>query len=135
VKNIRLVIITLFSFYLAFHEAAALEIIPIEVQQASNEENGSQGVTVNYSVKGKNVYIECIVPKFKFVSDGEKNDQKDGEGHIHLYLNGKKVMDINQAAFIVKGLPKGEHHFKLEFVHNDQTPYRFSEEFTVEIKE
>lgn len=93
-----------------------------------------KAMKINYTVKGRDVYVECIVPGFSFVSDGEKSNRKDGEGHIHVYANGKKIEDVNQAAFIIKGLPKGTHEITLQFVHNNQQPYQYHEKFTVDIK-
>jgi hypothetical protein len=93
-----------------------------------NEKN----VTVRHQVKGKNVYVEVVVPGFNFSSADQKKNVI-GEGYLKLYLNGKKIDEIHQAAFIVKGLPTGKHSLKIELVHNDSTSYGVQEEIFVSI--
>jgi hypothetical protein len=90
-------------------------------------------VTVRHNVKDKNVYVEVVIPGFNFSSATNKK-KVDGEGYIHLYLNGKKVDEIHQAAFIVKGLPSGKHNLKIELVQNDSTSYGIEEEFSVTVE-
>jgi hypothetical protein len=90
-------------------------------------------LTVRHNVKNKNVYVEVVIPGFNFSSDG-KTKKVDGEGYIHLYLNGKKVDEIHQAAFIVKGLPSGKHDLKIELVKNDSSSYGIEEEFSVTVE-
>jgi hypothetical protein len=91
-------------------------------------------LTVHHTVKSNNVYIECLVPNFSFKNPKERK-LKDGEGYIKVFVNGTHVTDIHQAAFIVRGLPVGNHKIKLEIVHNENKSYGLSEEFTVEITE
>ena len=100
----------------------------IEVSKALNENN----MTVRHHVKEKDVYVEVVIPGFNF-SEMNKKEKVSGEGYIQLYLNGKKIDEIHQAAFIVKGLPSGKHSLKIEIVQNDSTPYGVEKEFTVTI--
>ncbi|MBM7659487.1 hypothetical protein JOC85_000254 [Bacillus mesophilus] len=101
----------------------------VVVSAAITKEN----VTVRHNVKDKNVYVEVVIPGFNFSSAPDKK-KVDGEGYIHLYLNGKKVDEIHQAAFIVKGLPSGKHNLKIELVQNDSTSYGIEEEFSVTVE-
>ena len=50
---------------------------------------------MKHQVKGNDVYIECIVKDASFRNNGTK---------LILYIDGKKTKEINNAAFIVKGL-------------------------------
>ncbi len=100
----------------------------VEVSTPINKNN----VTVRHTVKGNDVYVEVIVPGFKFASEGKKRNVI-GEGFIKLSLNGVKIDEIHQAAFIVKGLPTGRHLIKVELVNNDSTSYGFKEEIAVSI--
>lgn len=90
-------------------------------------------VKINYKVKGRDVFVECIIPGFTFIAN-ERNQVKKGEGHIHVYLNGKKIQDVNQAAFVIKDLPIGKHEIMLKFVQNDDKPYNYTKSFLVTIK-
>ncbi|WP_246940280.1 hypothetical protein [Bacillus pinisoli] len=116
-------------------EANSHEVIPVsaygKVVEASTTVS-KQDLTIRHNVKDKNIYVEVVIPNFNFSSKG-KQKKVDGEGYIHLYLNGKKVDEIHQAAFIVKGLPSGKHDVKIELVQNDATSYGVEEEFSVTI--
>jgi uncharacterized lipoprotein YajG len=99
----------------------------MEVMSKQNQ----QEIHIQYQVKGHDVYIECYIPHFSFQKNKRKN--VNGEGHLHLYLNGKMVDEITTAAFILKGLPAGKHTLKVEMVHNDSTTYHISKEVEVSI--
>ena len=67
--------------------------------------------TVKHQVKENDVYFECVVKGVSFRNDGAK---------IILYIDGKRIKEINHAAFIVKGLNKGMHKIKLELIGPNQ---------------
>ncbi|OLO40978.1 hypothetical protein BTR23_04670 [Alkalihalophilus pseudofirmus] len=90
-------------------------------------------MTVNHDVKGSDVYVECVIDQFTFAKEKAGKNHVDGEGHLHLFVDGQKVDSIYQAAFIIKGLPSGEHSIKLELVKNDDEQYGVSEEFSVQV--
>ncbi|WP_078430638.1 hypothetical protein [Alkalihalobacterium alkalinitrilicum] len=90
-------------------------------------------MNVNHDVKGSDVYVECVIDQFTFAKEKAGKNHVDGEGHLHLFVDGQKVDSIYQAAFIIKGLPSGEHSIKLELVKNDDEPYGVSEEFSVQV--
>lgn len=116
-----------------------MEIIPMEVTNISNEktieamasQNKQRSFEVKHHVKARDVYVECIVSNFKFTKGKKVNSE--GEGHIDLYLNDKKVDEIYTAAFIAKELPTGKHTIRVELVNNDSTTYNLSKEFEVTI--
>lgn len=86
---------------------------------------------VNYELKDQDIYIECSVKDFTFRRDKVGSFNKDGEGHIQLYVNDSKVDSLFQASFIIKALPSGTYKIKLQLVHNDLTPYGIEEEFEI----
>jgi hypothetical protein len=100
----------------------------VEVSTVVNESN----VTVRHHVKGKDVYVEVVVPGFTFSSPNQKKNV-NGQGYLKLYLNGEQIDEIHQAAFIVKGLPTGKHTLKIELVHNDSTSYGIKEDMSITI--
>jgi hypothetical protein len=81
---------------------------------------------VKHHVKGKDLLIECIATNFPFQKG------KNG-GHISVYLNGQKINEVYTAAFMLRGLPTGEHAVRLELVYNDGKITGMSHEFTVTI--
>jgi hypothetical protein len=113
-------------------------VMPIETEAPKVLETVAKSeklsLTVKHEVNGSDVYIECYVPNFHFSKENVGKRNKNGEGHIHLYLNGKKITKIYKAAFIVKGLPSGKHKIRIEIAHNNHTPYdKLAEEFSVKI--
>lgn len=66
---------------------------------------------VKHQVKENDVYFECVVKGASFRNDGAK---------IILYIDGKRIKEIDHAAFIVKGLNKGMHKIKLELIGPNQ---------------
>ncbi|MGG3842491.1 hypothetical protein [Anoxybacillus kestanbolensis] len=90
-----------------------------------------QALFVKHHVKGNNVFVECVVDQFTFTKG--KHPKKDGQGRIHIYVNGKRVSETTTAAFVIRGLPVGKHTIRLELVHNDASKYDVSHEFTVTI--
>lgn len=92
---------------------------------------GDKRFIVNYELKDKDIYIECFIKDFIFSKDNAGSVKKEGEGHIHLFINDTKVDSIYKSSFIVKSLPSGTYKIRLELIHNDYTPYGISEEFEV----
>lgn len=88
-------------------------------------------VTINHKIKGKDVYIECIIPNFSFHNDNQNVNVR--RGNVHVFLNDKKYKEVNQAAFILKNLPTGNHKITLKFMDENGT-YRYSKSFYVDIK-
>ncbi|MFS0861362.1 hypothetical protein [Fredinandcohnia sp. 179-A 10B2 NHS] len=91
-----------------------------------------QDFQVIHKVKNNNVYIECFISDFTFTN--KEGMKKAGEGHLQVIINGNKTENFSTAAFVVKGLSKGEHTLTLRVVHNDLTYYPLSKTINVVIK-
>jgi hypothetical protein len=138
-RSCFLLISGLLFFYTHGHVSLATsettESVPFSISSSLSEQaeavSGKRTLAVKHYVRGKDVLIECVVDHFSFVKG--KKIKKDGEGHIDVYLNGRKVNEISTAAFIVKGLPSGKHAIRLELVHNDSSKYDLFHEFEVNI--
>ncbi|MBY0120823.1 hypothetical protein [Bacillus sp. S/N-304-OC-R1] len=91
-------------------------------------QNSSDQFYVNHQVKGKNLFIECIVPGITFRETNASN-----KGSIILYIDGQKKDQISSAAFIVKGLSAGTHKIKLEVLKDNETSSILKREFYVTI--
>jgi hypothetical protein len=87
-------------------------------------------LTVQSRTKGNNVFVECILSGISF-RQSEQNDRKVGK--LVIWLDGKRTKEVNSAAFIIKGLPPGEHSVKLEVVDLKNVPYGVTKEFLVNI--
>lgn len=94
------------------------------------KEDEGLNMTVREQLKGNDLYVECIVSNFTF-SNRDKKDS--GQGYLNLYLNGKKIDEIFTPAFIIKGLPTGNHKITLELVHNNGSSYGVKKELEISI--
>ena len=72
--------------------------------------SAGKNLLVKHQVKGNDVYVECIVKGASFRNDGTK---------LILYIDGKKTKEVNNAAFILKGLNQGSHKIKLDLIIKD----------------
>ncbi|HWO95111.1 MAG TPA: hypothetical protein VNM45_01910 [Bacillus sp. (in: firmicutes)] len=114
-----------------------VDIVPMNVVEAREEAvetlkpSIKRSMVVHQHVKGRSVYVECIINDFSF-SASEHNEQ-DGKGYVQIYVDGKKLNVVSQAAFIIKNLPAGKHTIKLEVMKNKNESYGLSETFDVSV--
>lgn len=101
-----------------------LDDVPVTAMAQNNKEQ----FFVNHQVRGKNLFIECIVPGITFRETNASN-----KGSIILYIDGQKKDQISSAAFIVKGLSAGTHKIKLEVLKDNETSSIMKKEFYVTI--
>lgn len=108
---------------------------PVQVVNMSNEiavfhTQNEDRLFVHYFVRGKDLFVECMVPDISF------RDQKDvhkPKGKIRLYVDGQFKEDITSAAFIIKGLNKGSHKIRLQVISNNNKPYHLEKLLDVDI--
>lgn len=113
--------------------ASCLFVFPVSetFQETITSFSSVSDVKINHKIKGKDVYIECIIPNFSFRKEHEEANQE--RGNVHVFLNDKKYKEVNQAAFILKNLPSGNHKITLKFLDDNGT-YRYSKSFYVHIQ-
>ena len=85
---------------------------------------------VQSKTNGKDVFVECILSGISF-RQSDQNSQKVGK--LVIWVDGKRTREVNAAAFIIKGLPPGEHEVKLEVVDLHNKSYGLTSEFLVNI--
>ncbi|WP_080846599.1 hypothetical protein [Cytobacillus gottheilii] len=102
---------------------------PLSVQAAASE--SVPQFFVRHQVKGKNVYVECIIPGVSF-----REDSGEDRAKIGLRINGRKQEDITSAAFIIKNLSSGTHTIQLDVLKKDDSAYHkdMKKEFTVRVQ-
>ncbi|WP_100404590.1 hypothetical protein [Bacillus solitudinis] len=103
----------------------------VEVIAAQQERT----LKVNHEIRDGDVYVECLIHPFTFKEEKVGHAHQDGEGHIRLYINEQHIDTIFKPAFIIRGLPAGNHEVKVEVVKNDKTRYDLEESFTVSLPE
>lgn len=96
--------------------------VAVEVSGFTMLENDN--FTVKHQIRGSDVYFECMVKGTSFRNEGAK---------IILYIDGKRTKEVNNAAFIVKGLNKGMHKIKLELKASNQQTVLAEEVMDIEV--
>ncbi|WP_096154756.1 MULTISPECIES: hypothetical protein [Bacillus] len=98
--------------------------------KTTKKEKAELGMSVHHFIKNEKIYVECIVePNFEFSSKTGTN--QEGKGYIELQVDGKKMDEFTQGAFIIKNLSKGKHTITLKLKRLDGTEYGISNNFTV----
>ena len=70
---------------------------------------------------GYNVLVD--VENFTIAPENASTEPVDGEGHLHLYVNGERLFRFYNTELNLVGLPAGEHEFTVEVSSNGHTPY------------
>ncbi|WHZ04730.1 hypothetical protein QNH48_08940 [Neobacillus sp. YX16] len=85
---------------------------------------------VQSKTNGKDVFVECILSGISFRQSDHKGQKV---GKLVIWVDGKRTKEVNAAAFIIKGLPPGQHEVKLEVVDLNNKSYGLTSEFLVNI--
>lgn len=88
-------------------------------------------LAVHHSVKGNNLILHLTVTKFRFSIENMGKDNKQGEGHVHLYIDDKKVAKIFETHYTYPDLLPGKHKVTLELAHNNHEPYGVKQSFEI----
>ncbi|MNQ74083.1 hypothetical protein D3C85_888340 [compost metagenome] len=77
-------------------------------------------IDASYKVDGKNVTITYQTSNFKLSEEAMNKANVLGEGHLHLYVDGKqKAMIGKTGPLTLTNLTTGAHEIKLELQQND----------------
>lgn len=80
-------------------------------------------LAMDVKLEGSSAEVTLITQNFKFVKTDGSGKQVHGQGHAHLYLDGKLISKVYDPKFIVKKLPKGEHELRVELNYSNHLPY------------
>ncbi len=70
---------------------------------------------------GWNLFAD--VPDLTFSPENVGSEPADGEGHLHLYIDGEKVTRLYGPWWHIPSLEAGTHQIMVEVSANDHTPY------------
>lgn len=113
-------------FAIKSNQAASDQLVSPQAQQPS--------FTVQHQVKGNDLHLQLTVQKFTFSIENMGKENKFGEGHVHLYIDGKKVAKIFEPQYVYSDLPKGNHQVTLELAHNNHESYGVKQSFEIQVK-
>jgi hypothetical protein len=103
--------------------------------QIEAENLTQSNMEVSHEVVGNDLHLDFDLADFQLSFENVGKEKVEGQGHIHLYIDGQKVMKIYESQYIWKNLETGKHHVRVELAHNDHEPYGVEEFFYVTIEE
>lgn len=103
---------------------------PVEVENLTQS-----NMEVSHKVVGNELHMDFDLGNFQLSLENVGKEKVEGEGHIHLYIDGQKVMKIYEPHYVWKNLEPGRHQVKVELAHNDHDLYGVEELFYVTIEE
>ncbi|MGZ0053039.1 hypothetical protein [Brevibacillus gelatini] len=105
--------------------------VAVEQAEAHQEE---PTLKVTYLLEQDDLQLKLAVTNFQFSLENMGKENKHGEGHVHLYLDGKKIAKVFEPTYVVKDIPSGKHEITVELAHNNHESYGVSERFSIEVK-
>lgn len=69
---------------------------------------------------GWNLFLNT--ENFKFNAEAASTEHVDGEGHAHLYINGKKITRLYGSSFFIEELNEGKNNIRVELSSNNHSP-------------
>ncbi|MFY0545520.1 hypothetical protein [Brevibacillus sp. H7] len=104
----------------------------------ANKPFSSEKPSINLDVKvdGSTAEVNLNPQHFRFVKESAdpKATPVFGEGHAHLYLDGKSLGMVYSPEFLLKKLPKGEHELRVELTYSNHLPYKVEAVRVIEVK-
>ncbi|WP_139489410.1 hypothetical protein [Brevibacillus dissolubilis] len=101
---------------------------------ASSPSQAQPSFEVKHQLQGDDLHLNLTVKNFRFSLENMGKDNKHGEGHVHLYLDSKKVAKIFDSTYVYKDVPAGKHTIMLELANNDHSSYGVKKTLTIEVK-
>jgi len=72
--------------------------------------------------------IEVITENFQFAPETVNGDSVQGEGHAHLYLDGKKIARLYGPWYHLTGVPVGQHLIRVTLNDNNHSELAIGDE-------
>ena len=66
--------------------------------------------------------LHAVPSNFRLAPENASGDHVDGEGHMHLYINGAKVARVYETWYQMRPLPAGTHEITVALQTNDHAP-------------
>lgn len=104
-------------------------------QHASDEQRQKPALEVKHQLRGNDLHLQLEVQRFTFSLENMGKENKYGEGHVHLYLDGKKVAKIFERTYVYADIPPGQHEVTVELAHNNHESYGVKRSFGIDIKQ
>jgi hypothetical protein len=88
---------------------------------------------VKWEVSGRTLIVD-VVTDMHISPEHYGQGRKDGEGHIHMYMDNEDKIGVKDPHKEFPNLPPGPHILKVSLHNNDHTPYDVTKTIEFEIK-
>ncbi|USG63693.1 hypothetical protein NDK47_16085 [Brevibacillus ruminantium] len=102
--------------------------------QAPGENQQAPTLEVSHKLEKNDLHLTLQVKGFSFSVENMGKENRYGEGHVHIYVDGKKVAKAFDKTYVVKDLSSGSHEIVVELAHNNHDSYGVKREFRVNVK-
>ncbi|WP_052947869.1 hypothetical protein [Aneurinibacillus tyrosinisolvens] len=94
----------------------------------------SPSLAVSHSIEGDTVYLSFLTRNFSYTPEGVRAPNRQGEGHINVWVDGKKS-SVYEGKKEIPALVPGVHRFAVELAQNSNKPYSGTKiEFEITVK-
>lgn len=91
-------------------------------------------LAVTHALNQDDLELKLKVTNFSFSLENMGKENRPGEGHVHLYLDGKKVAKVFEPTYVLKDIPSGKHEVMVELANNNHESYGVSQRISIEVK-
>lgn len=117
-------------FVYANHDAAPTEAA---VEEGHSHQHAPT-LAVTHTLNQDDLELKMAVTHFTFSLENMGKENRPGEGHVHLYLDGKKVAKVFEPAYVLKDIPSGKHEVLVELAQNNHESYGVTQRISIEVK-
>jgi hypothetical protein len=117
-------------FVYANNEAAPTEA----AVEAGHSHQQAPTLSVTHTLNQDDLELKIAVTNFSFSLENMGKENRQGEGHVHLYLDGKKVAKVFEPTYVIKDIPSGKHEVMVELANNNHESYGVSQRIPIEVK-
>jgi hypothetical protein len=101
---------------------------------AVHEQHQKPTLKVTHRVQGRDLHLHMSVTGFAFSLENMGKENRYGEGHVHLYLDGRKVAKVFANHYVYANIPIGRHAVVVELAHNNHESYGVKQSFLIDVK-
>lgn len=93
-------------------------------------------LALDVKVEGNKAEVSMLTENFQFTEESAGGDESaaHGEGHAHVYLDGKLMQMLYGPEFVIKNIPPGEHELRVVLAYNNHLPYQVEAKQRIEVK-
>lgn len=102
--------------------------------QSSPQQQQTPTLDVTHHLMANQLHLQLKISSFTFSLENMGKENRYGEGHVHLYVDGKKVAKIFEQQFVLKEIASGKHDVIVELAHNNHDSYGVKKAFEITVK-